>query len=259
MGDAAATPAITGMALELPEGAAKPFDAPGLARHLLRTIRTAALATNDPASGHPLATLVTVATAMDGSPLLLLSGLSLHTRNLRADPRASLLLVQGGKGDPLAHPRLTLVGRFEEVAAEAARGRFLARHPKAKLYVELPDFRFFRMAVAGVHLNGGFARAAPLRPIDVILDMKGAEILEVGEAEAIAHMNQDHADAVELYGSKLAKAGPGPWRITGLDPEGLDLMAEERTARVNFPRRVNGPGPLVKMLKELAEAARASA
>jgi putative heme iron utilization protein len=106
---------------------AQDFDAPALAKQLLRTLRTGALATLDRDAGFPFASLVTVATDLDGSPLLLMSQLSAHTLNLERDPRASLLLAQGGKGDPLAHPRLTVIGRAERTVEPRARARFLAR------------------------------------------------------------------------------------------------------------------------------------
>lgn len=163
-------PAITPRGTELPEGAGRPFDAAATARAILADVRSGALATNDPQSGFPLATLVNVATDADGAPLLCLSGLALHARNLAADPRASLLLAAPGKGDPLAHPRLTLVGTFAPSEDPGARDRFLAAHAKAQLYIDLPDFRFWRMIVAAVHLNGGFARAATLAPGDLVTD-----------------------------------------------------------------------------------------
>src|SRR3954470_10219506 len=112
-----------------------PFDGPALGRHLLRSIRSGALGTLDPA-GFPFATLVTVATDIDGSPLILTSRLSGHTANLERDPRVSVLLSQTGKGDPLAHPRLTVLGRAARTGDPRVRARFLARHPKAKLYVD---------------------------------------------------------------------------------------------------------------------------
>jgi putative heme iron utilization protein len=247
---------ITDMKLEPPVGAAPAFDAAGLAKALLRATRAGTLATLDPESGFPLATLVNVATDHAGRPLLLLSGLSLHTRNLARDPRASLLLVETGKGDPLAHPRLTLVGTFAKTLDGMAERRFLSKHPKSKLYVDLPDFAFFVMDVKAVHLNGGFARAATLGPADVLTDTTGAEPLIAAEPSAIEHMNQDHTDAVQLYATRLAGEKPGAWTVTGIDPDGLDLGAGDRTARVAFPRRATGPGPLAKILKEMANDAR---
>lgn len=249
-----ATP-ITALDYALPEGAARSFDAKGQARALLRATRAGALATLDP-GGHPLATLVNVATDVDGAPLLLLSGLSIHRRNLAKDPRASLLLAGSGRGDPLAHPRLTLVGDCAATTDARVRLRFLAKHPKAELYVDLPDFEFLRMNIGGVHLNGGFARAAGLSPADILTATEGAESLIAAEPSAIDHLNADHADALRLYATRLAKARDGAWKITGCDPDGIDLALGDDTARVDFPARVTTPAALQKTLKELAQAAR---
>src|SRR5215204_1708913 len=128
------------------------FDAPGLGRELLREIRSGALATLGTDTGHPFASLVTVATDHDGSPLLLLSRLAGHTLNLEGDPRASILLSQTGKGDPLAHPRLTVMGRAERSTEPRLRRRFLARHPKSKLYADFGDFSFWRLDMGPAHL-----------------------------------------------------------------------------------------------------------
>lgn len=235
-----------------------PFDATGTAKWLLRTVRSGALATLDGGTGAPFGSLVTVATDGDGSPLVLLSRLSAHTANLDADPRASVLLARTGKGDPLAHPRLTLTGRMEPCADPRTRRRFLARHPKAELYVDFPDFGFRRLSVEGAHLNGGFARAARLGPGEVLTDISGAEALLAGEEDALAHMNADHRDAVALYATRLASAPPGDWRATGLDPEGIDMMAGDLTARATFPERVEDGGSLRRMLVAMAQRARMS-
>lgn len=234
-----------------------PFDAIGLAKELLRKIRSGALATLERDGAAPFASLVTVATDLDGTPLLLLSRLSAHTLNLEADPRCSILLAQGGKGDPLAHPRLTVTGTAERSAEPRVRARFLARHPKAALYADFPDFAFFRLAIRAGHLNGGFARAATLRADELRTDLAGLEALAESEAGAVAHMNEDHADAVALYATRLAGEEPGPWRLTGFDPEGLDLVAGERTARVAFPERLSDPASLRPVLVAMAARARA--
>ena len=237
------------------------FDAARLARDLLRATRSGALATLEAGSGAPFSSLVTVATDIDGSPLFLVSGLSGHTRNLDADSRASLLLARAGRGDPLAHPRLTLTGRVLASEDARARRRFLARHPKAALYADFPDFTFRRMTIERAHLNGGFARAATLEAGELLTDLTGAEGLVESEEGAVAHMNADHADALRLYATVLAGA-PGAasrasWRLSGLDPDGLDLMAGDRTARLAFPERVTDPGALRKLLVRLAAEARA--
>jgi putative heme iron utilization protein len=233
------------------------FDGIPLGKHLLRTVRAGALATLDREGGFPFASLVTVATDSDGSPLLLMSRLSAHTLNLERDPRASVLLAETGKGDPLAHPRLTVIGRTERQAEPRIRARFLARHPKAKLYADFGDFSFWRLGMEKAHLNGGFARAAALSAADLATDLAGADALLSAEAGAVEHMNADHAEALALYATRLAGAPPGPWQATGIDPEGIDLMAGDRTARVPFPERVTDPGALRRVLKEMADRARA--
>lgn len=239
----------------LPEG----YDARAEAHRLLRTVRAGALATRG-LDGFPFASLVNVATAMDGSPVLLLSGLSAHTQNLMAAPEASILLSQAGKGDPLAHPRLTVTGRIAAVADEAAcerlKTRFLARHPKSAMYADFGDFGFFRMTVVRGHLNGGFARAAQFEPFALLTSLEGAEELEAIEAEALGHMNADHAEAVQLYATALLGQKQGRWRALALDPEGIDLGLGDLTARLAFPRPVRTGGELRRMLGELAAEAR---
>lgn len=245
---------------EPPRGLPPGYDGIAEAKRLLRATRTGALATLDPHTGYPFASLVTVATDFDGSPLLLMSQLSTHTRNLDADPRCSVLLSQGGKGDALAHPRLTVVGRAIKQVADPdrarVRARFLARHPKAALYADFGDFGFWRLAVEGGHLNGGFAKAADYAAGDLLTDVAGAEALMAAEESAVTHMNEDHKEALALYATKLAGEAEGRWRATGLDPEGMDLASGDLTARLLFPQRIAGPGDLRTTLVALAEAAR---
>jgi putative heme iron utilization protein len=232
------------------------FDGVPVAKQLLRTVRSGALATLDKEAGFPFASLVTVATDLDGSPLLLMSRLAAHTGNLEADPRASLLLAQGGKGDPLAHPRLTVIGRTARTTEPQVRSRFLARHPKASLYADFADFSFWRMEIIGGHLNGGFARAMTLSAEQIRTDLSGAEELVAIEGDAVSHMNEDHREALALYATKLANAPAGDWRATGLDPEGIDLAAGDLTTRVEFDRPVDNGGDLRKVLREMAQRAR---
>jgi heme iron utilization protein len=248
----------------LPERApAADFDARSIAKALLRTTRAGTLATIDRNTGHPFASLVNVATDIDGSPLILVSRLATHTANLEVDGRASLLLAAPGHGDPLAHPRLTVLGTFAPVSRSAEaepqiRRRFLARHPKSELYAGFADFLFWRLAVVSAHLNAGFARAADLKADELMTDLSGAENLLAAEEGAVAHMNDDHADAVRLYATKLLGAEEGPWRLTGLDPDGLDLALGDGTLRLPFAERVTSPEALRKTVVALAAAARAA-
>jgi heme iron utilization protein len=246
----------------LPENAPAPdFDPKQVAKELLRTTRAGALATIDRNTGHPFASLVNVATDADGAPLILVSRLSTHTANLEIDSRASLLLASTGKGDPLAHPRLTLIGAFAQVARDDAREprlrrRFLARHPKSELYAGFADFSFWRLDAVSAHLNGGFARAADLKASEVMTDLSGAEDLLAAEAGAVAHMNNDHAEAVRLYATKLLGAQDGNWRLTGIDPEGLDLACGDATLRLPFSAPITGAEQLRKAVVDLAAKAR---
>lgn len=249
------TPSDAPRKFELPAG----YDGLGEARRLLRSIRAGSLATLD-ASGAPFASLVNVATAFDGAPLLLMSGLSAHTQYLARDPRASILLAETGKGDPLAHPRLTVSGCARQLEGDerlAARTRFLARHPKSALYADFGDFSFWRLEVEKGHLNGGFAKAASYAGAELLLDVSGASALAEAEEGALAHMNEDHTEALALYAEKLCGAPKGRWRASGLDPEGMDLALGDQTARLVFPSPIQGPGDLRDCLVALAAKARA--
>jgi putative heme iron utilization protein len=208
--------AITPRAEELPPPG--PGDHPALAKALLREALTASLASLDPAGGHPFVSLVAVATDFDGAPILLASRLALHDRNMR--------------------------------------GRFLARHPKAALYIDFPDFGFWKIAPEAAHLVAGFGRAPELSGADLLTPLAGTESLLAGEADAVAHMNTDHAEAVGLYANRLGRAPAGAWRITGLDPEGMDLMLEDRGLRIPFPQRVEDPSGLRATLVRMAQTAR---
>jgi heme oxygenase (biliverdin-IX-beta and delta-forming) len=265
MSKATANPLLPGaMPGRIPENAQPPADfAPvEVAKSLLRATRAGTLATLDRNSGHPFASLVNVATDADGAPLILVSKLATHTANLEVDGRASLLLAETGKGDALAHPRLTVLGTFAPVARESAddsrvRRRFLARHPKSELYAGFGDFAFWRMAVISAHLNGGFARAADLGAADVLTDVSDAGALIEAEEGAIAHMNADHAEALRLYATKLLGAPDGDWACVGIDPEGIELQKGGAALRLFFLQRVTGPGPLRAIFKQLADQARA--
>jgi heme oxygenase (biliverdin-IX-beta and delta-forming) len=231
------------------------FDGLGLAKKLLRATPAAALATLTRETSFPFATLTSVATDDDGAPLLLLSDLAHHTRNLRADPRGSLLLAQGGKGDPLTHPRLTIVGRVAPTADARAKARFLRRHPKAALYAGFADFSFWRLEPEAAHLNGGFARAADYAGADLLTRVDDAEKL-LAEEEAL--LEEINALPRKARGELARAAGDDPslnWRATGLDPEGLDLVAPQLAARLVFARRAENPGAWREALEAAQRAA----
>jgi putative heme iron utilization protein len=232
-----------------------------LAKTLVRTARYGALAVVDPETGAPLASRVGVATDTDGAALILVSLLSAHTKAILAEPRCSLLLGEPGKGDPLAHPRISLMcraARLERGSNEHIRAerRYLNRNPKAKLYVGLGDFWFFRLDPEGASLNGGFGKAYLLRRDDLLLSYPVLESFSAGEQPALDHMNADHGDAVALYATHYARAPIGEWKATGFDPEGMDLAAGDDIRRVFFPKPLSRSGELRDVLVEMARSAR---
>jgi putative heme iron utilization protein len=234
-----------------------------LARTLMRAARHGAIAVLDPETGGPLASRVGVATDADGAPLILVSGLSAHTRAIDADPRCSLLLGDPGKGDPLAHPRITLICRavvLEKGTPDHARAerRYLNKNPKAKLYVGLGDFRLFRLEPERASLNGGFGKAYALTRQDVLTASPAVEALALSEQGAIDHMNADHRDAVSLYATHFARASGGGWVMTGCDADGIDLASGDETARVFFPAPLQAASDLRMALVGMAKAARAA-
>lgn len=232
-----------------------------LTRSLLGRSRQGALATLMPGSGDPYCSLVNVASLPDGSPVLLISRLAVHTKNILADPRVSLMLDERAPGDPLEGARIMLAGTAEEARddADLLKRRYLAAHPAAEDFVGFKDFSFFRIVPTGVHLVAGFGRIVDLAPKDFLTDLTGADALVEAEPDIVAHMNADHMDTMNLYAVKLLGATEGEWRCTGCDPEGLDLQDDRRTLRLDFPERITSPGPLRQALKALADRARAVA
>ena len=236
------------------------FDPSRLARSLLRRSRQGALATLMAGSGEPYCSLVNVASHADGSPVLLISRLAVHTRNLLGDPRVSLMLDERVEGDPLEGARIMLSGRAEEAeGADLAimRRRYLNAHPSAEAFVNFGDFSFFRIRPSGTHLVAGFGRIVDLKPEAFLTDISGATALVEAEQGAVDHMNADHRDATNLYATRLLGAEAADWRCTGCDPDGIDLQAGGKTLRLDFPERVTSPGELRKMLVRLADEARA--
>ena len=227
------------------------------ARSLARRAFKGSLATFDASNGYPYASLIIVATDPSGAPTFLISTLALHTRNLIKDPRASILIDgTGALADPLQGARVTLFGRAETVADAALKQRFVARHPDAALYADFEDFSLWRLAVEGAHYIGGFGRIVDLSPEELLVSVAGADPLIEAESGIVEHMNQDHADALELYAMAFGGGGSGLWRLTGIDPEGCDLTLDGEARRVAFGQRVTTPALARQELVRLAEAAR---
>jgi heme iron utilization protein len=238
------------------------FDPARLARSLLRRRRQGALATLMAGTGDPYCSLVNVASHADGSPILLISRLAVHTKNILADNRVSLMLDERAAGDPLEGARVMVAGRAEEAGpgdVDFWRQRYLSAHPSAEVFADFKDFSFFRIRPEGAHLVAGFGRIVDLQPEQFLTDISDAAELLRAEQRAIEHMNADHRDAMQLYATRLCGAEAADWRCTGCDPDGIDMEADGNTLRLDFPRRIVTPMELRQMLKQLADQVRNAA
>ncbi|MEM8662676.1 MAG: pyridoxamine 5'-phosphate oxidase family protein [Pseudomonadota bacterium] len=231
-----------------------------LARRLVHCAREGALGTLGE-GGQPHVSHVATATLCDGAPVLLVSDLAVHTKNLKRDPRASLLFVEppAGEGDTNARARVTLDGTLAAVADPAgARARFMRRQPEAAGYADFGDFQFVRLAPQSAYLVAGFGRITPLSPAALLSDPEAAAALAEIDAGACAHMDEDHADAMALIANRLLGAPHGVWRAVGLDPLGIDMAQGDTVVRAEFDTPVSGSGPLRKALAQITERARAA-
>lgn len=252
-----------------PSGSSPAAPVPSLAeraRTLVHRARSGTLATrSEKREGYPFASLAPYGVLADGSPTFLISGLAVHTRNLRADPRASLLVCEPEPGDdPLAAARVTLVGTVEPIDGDppaALRDDYLARHPSAREWVGFGDFSFHRMRVAEVYFVAGFgamgwvtaveyARAAP----DPLADVAPG---------ILAHMNADHGDALVLYCRAFAGVEAAAAEMLAVDRLGFVVRARagERasTVRIGFTRPAETAEEARRVLVEMVRDARARA
>lgn len=223
----------------------RPDDIGLAARTLMRGVTMATLATlsrpgmEGGMEGWPSPSLVLVAFDLDASPLLLISRLAEHTRNLEADGRCGLLFdATAGHADRLTGPRLSVQGVAERASDPMLLERFIARHPSSRAYAGFRDFALWRVTVRRGHMVAGFGRIHSLEPDLLRLPPADWQDLAVGHDDIVAHMNQDHADALALYATHLLDQAAGDWRLTGIDPDGCDLADGARTARLAFASRV---------------------
>lgn len=233
-------------------------------RALIRSRDRATLATlSRQPEGGPYASLVLLASGHDGAPILHLSDLAEHSRNITADARVSLL-VDGTAGldDPLTGSRASLVGTVDVTRDAGLIARYLARHPSARAYAGFADFKFYRMQVSRAHLVAGFGKIDWVEGQAIRFAAGGAEALARSEADIVAHMNQDHGDAVALYATRLLNLPPGDWVMTGIDPEGIDLRDGGRVARLDFDQPVHDAetarAALVRLVAQARGARRAA-
>lgn len=234
---------------------------PGFAAlQLIRAAERATLATllqREENAGWPYASLVLVASRLDGNPLLLISDLADHSKNIAKDPRVSLLFDgTAALDEPLAGARLTLLGHARETTDSADRTRYLARHPSAATYADFKDFRLYQVEVARGHLVAGFGHIHWLEAKDILYDSDRTAALAAHEAEILAHMNEDHGAAISDYAHRLLGLDGEGWTMTGIDPDGIDLRCGGRAVRLPFKEPVLRVEEARQALVGMAEEAR---
>jgi len=232
-----------------------------IARRLIRHTRSGVLATTLPAEesrpATPFASLVSLAAAPDLAPVLWLSALAQHSRNLARDPRCSVLLAGPPVGpNPQTAPRVTLIGAAARIDDAALLARWHALNPHAALYAGLTDFSLWRLTIEAVHAVAGFAAAARLDPALVLPDPAIASRLAAAEPGILAHCNEHHAPAMDAIAAGAGASGSG-WRLAALDPDGCDLARGEDLLRIDFAAPAQTPDAVRAELVRLARAARA--
>lgn len=228
----------------------------GDARRLARGHDRGALATVD-AAGWPHASLVLYALDASSRPVMMLSDLARHTANLRETGRAALLVDGTAQaGSALTGPRLTIAGTVEPTGDPDARRRFLARHPAGAGFARFGDMRVWRIEPDHGLLVQGFGAIHRLTAADLVAVCPPA--LAAAEAGIVAHMNDEHADALDLYARVLLGVGGGDWRMTGIDAGGIDLRLGDRVARLDFPAPVADAAGARQMLVDMAKRARST-
>lgn len=199
------------------------------ARRVMRGADRATLATSY--GGWPFASLVLVALDHDASPLLLMSDLAEHAKNIKANERVSLLFDgTAGLDDPLTGPRVTVLGEARTVEDAPHEARFLRRHPAAELYAGFSDFQLYRVSVTRAHLVAGFGRIHWIEGRELLLPAAGFRPGEDGERLAV--LNADGTLMMSLT-RRLGLVGEG-WHLTGIDLEGADLRCGGLVARLDF-------------------------
>ena len=213
-------------------------------------------------AGHPFASVMPYALDAGGRPLFLISAMAMHTQNLEADARASLLVTQPDwSGDPLAAGRLTLMGeagRLGGTEAGEARTAYLARHQRAGHWVDFDDFAFWRLEVVDVYFVGGFAAMDWVTAADYAA--AGPDPLADAGPGIVEHMNRDHADALIAYALHFAGEAADEASMVTVDRLGFKLRLRQgerlSSVRIAFPREVTTAGQSREVLIEMLRRAR---
>src|SRR6185437_12477679 len=217
-----------------------------------------ALATLMPESGDPYCSLVQLASAADGSPILFISGLAIHTKNIAADTRVSVMIDERKENDPLQGSRIMIMGKAVVTDDPDIRRRYFERQPDARMFEAFHDFAFYKVSIERVHLVAGFGRITDRTPEQVLTKVDDAPKLMEAEAYIVEHLNENRSGLWTLLATKLLGAPEGAWRCVGCDPEGVELQLGQTALRVALPRRVRTPGSLRTVLRQLAAQARST-
>ncbi len=207
----------------------------------------------------PYGSLVQVACDMAGRPILLLSDLAQHTANIKENPNVCLVLDDcRDLGEPLTGPRAGVLGTLHLCDDRGVQERYLNHFPEARTYAAFSDFRFYMLDPSRAHFIGGFGQIEWVEGASILLTDSLAQSLGEAESGIINHMNADHSDALTLYAMVFSGAPGGDWRMSGIDPEGFDLVNEEKRVRISFAQSIRSPGDARTALVSLAEEARAA-
>lgn len=221
-----------------------------VARKLIRENGIATLATIDRDSGHPYASLTAAATDLDGSPITLVSDLSVHTQNLKCDSRASILFASpAASGDPLDSGRVSVTGTIEPTHSPSCRARFLLQHPEASIYADFNDFSFRRMNAIKMHYVGGFGQVATLLPADVLVDAQTADHWITRHDEIASGINRNHSALLARLADHAAPNLSAPVEFGACDPDGCYLRVGGKPFRIGFAERIASPDGVIPALE----------
>jgi heme iron utilization protein len=215
--------------------------------------------------GFPFGSVMPYGLDNHGRPIFLISTMAMHTQNLQADPRASLLVTQRDTdGEPLGSSRVTLVGNVlpvPNIELAEARKLYLERHANSQYWVDFEDFSFYRMNVVDVYYVGGFGVMGWVS--DSEYDRSRPDPLADSMAEVIQHMNADHKDALVSLARKFARIESSDATMTAVDRLGFHVRLKTsdgmRGARIAFLREVSNPAETRKVLVEMVQQARSQA
>jgi heme iron utilization protein len=225
------------------------------ARQLMRRTRRASLATLG--QGWPYASSVLVATDGDATPLLLLSDLAEHSKNIAGDSRVSLLF-DGGSGEDLSAPRLTVLGEAVRDDAASSKARYFTCHPAAAPYFGFRDFRLLRLKVSRAHFVAGFGRIDWLAAAELLLPEDAARAVADAAPDLVAEVNDRHCHAIDRIAAMVSEAPMQGWQVLAIDADGLDIGCGDARGRLDFDRAVASADDARAAVARLTAAARAS-